>query len=57
MSQRKNQKRQQKGGRDCPDGFMEDTILNDCIKYDYGDNGITAKRNEVKALAVQGANQ
>jgi hypothetical protein len=37
----------QKGGRVCRPGFTEDKILNDCIKYDYGDNGLTNKRNQI----------
>ena len=34
----------------CSYGFIKDNILNDCIKYDFGDNGITEKRNEIAEL-------
>ena len=49
MTLKTNSQRQymQKGGKICPYGFAEDKILNDCIKYDYGDNGVTNKRNQI----------
>ena len=34
----------------CSDEYTKDNILNDCIKYDFGDNGITDKRNQVAEL-------
>ena len=47
MSLKSNYRRRytQKGGKTCTNGFKEDKILDDCIKYDNGDNGITDKRN------------
>lgn len=52
MSLKSNYRRRytQKGGKTCTNGFKEDKILDDCIKYDNGDNGITDKRNEIFSI-------
>jgi len=47
----KKYKLQYGGINKCSNGFIKDNILNDCIKYDFGDNGITEKRNEVAELS------
>jgi hypothetical protein len=39
-----------KSNDNCSYGYIKDNILNDCIKYDFGDNGITEKRNEIAKL-------
>jgi len=53
MTLRSNQRRYaQKGGISCSSGFLEDKILNDCIKYDDGDKGVTQKRNEIYDLVA-----